>query len=64
VELGVGVAEALLAGAEGAEVLDSLGDDIVKKLKVDAAGLLCARLLLAIAVRGVHGCSASTGSQL
>ena len=41
VELGVLVTEALLAGAEGAEVLDRLGNDIVEQLKVDAAGLLC-----------------------
>jgi hypothetical protein len=41
VELGVLVAEALLAGAEGAEILDRLGDDIVEELEVDAAGLLC-----------------------
>jgi hypothetical protein len=41
VELGVLVAEALLAGAEGAEVLDRLGDDVVEELEVDAAGLLC-----------------------
>lgn len=38
VELGVGVAKALLAGAEGTEVLDCLGDDVVVELKVDAAG--------------------------
>jgi hypothetical protein len=41
VELGARVAEALLARAEGTEVLDGLGDDIVEELKVDAAGLLC-----------------------
>ena len=40
-ELGALVAEALLAGAEGAEILDRLGDDIVEELEVDAAGLLC-----------------------
>lgn len=38
VELGAGVAEALLAGAEGTEVLDGLGDDIVEELEVDTAG--------------------------
>jgi hypothetical protein len=41
VELGARVAEALLARAEGAEVLDRLGDDVVVELKVDAASLLC-----------------------
>ena len=38
VELGVLVAEALLASAEGTEVLDGLGDNIVEELEVDAAG--------------------------
>lgn len=41
VELGARVAEALLAGAEGAEVLDGLWDDIVEELEVDAAGAGC-----------------------
>lgn len=41
VELGARVAKALLAGAESTEVLDSLGDDVVEELKVDAAGTLC-----------------------
>lgn len=49
VELGVLVAEALLASAEGAEVLDRLGDDIVVELEVDAAGLLCRDTMSAIA---------------
>jgi hypothetical protein len=40
VELGALVAEALLASAESAEVLSSLGDDIVEELEVDAAGLV------------------------
>lgn len=35
------VAEALLAGAESAEVLSGLGDDVIVELEVDAAGLLC-----------------------
>lgn len=39
-ELGALVAEALLAGAESAEVLGGLGDNIVEELEVDAAGLL------------------------
>ena len=40
VKLGALVAEALLAGAEGTEVLDRLGDDIVEELEVDAARLI------------------------
>lgn len=38
VELGAGVAEALLASAESAEVLSSLGDNIFEEGEVDAAG--------------------------
>lgn len=41
VEGRAGVAEALLAGAESAEVLSGLGDDVVVEVEVDAAGLLC-----------------------
>ena len=41
VELAALVAVALLAGAEGAEVLGGLGDDIVEELEVDAAGAGC-----------------------
>jgi len=41
VELAARVAEALLTGAEGAEVLDGLRDDIVVELEVDLAGALC-----------------------
>ena len=52
VELGVLVAKALLAGAEGAEVLGRLGDDVVVELEVDAAVLLCRDGTLAIAQRG------------
>ena len=37
-ELAALVAEALLAGAEGAEVLGGLGDGLVEELEVDAAG--------------------------
>lgn len=37
VELGVGVSKTLLASAESTEVLDRLRDDVVVKLKVDAA---------------------------
>jgi hypothetical protein len=37
VELGASVAEALLAGAESAEVLGGLGDNIIVKSEVDAA---------------------------
>lgn len=36
------VAEALLAGAESAEVLSGLGDNIVVEVEVDATGLACA----------------------
>jgi hypothetical protein len=52
VELGALVAEALLAGAEGAEVLGRLGDDVVEEFEVDAAVLLCRDGTLAIAQRG------------
>lgn len=41
VELAAGVAEALLAGAKRAEVLDGLWDYIVEQLEVDAAGTCC-----------------------
>jgi hypothetical protein len=41
VELGALISKALLAGAESAEVLSRLGDDIVEEVEVDAAGLLC-----------------------
>jgi hypothetical protein len=44
VELGAGIAKALLASGEGAEVFYRLGDDIVKELKVDAARLCCGRV--------------------
>ena len=37
-EFGALVAEALLAGTEGAEVFDGLWDDIVVELEVDATG--------------------------
>ena len=40
-ELGACIAVALLAGAEGAEVLGCLGNDIVVEVEVDAAGLVC-----------------------
>jgi hypothetical protein len=41
VELGAGIAEALLACAEGTEVLYRLGHDVVEELKVDAARVCC-----------------------
>ena len=41
VELAALVAEALLASAQGTEVLCSLWHDIVKELEVDAAGACC-----------------------
>jgi hypothetical protein len=39
-ELGARIAEALLARAEGAEVLNGAGNHVVPQLEVDAAGLL------------------------
>ena len=53
-ELGAGVAEALLASAESAEVLSGLGDDIVVEGEVDAAGAGCERGLSARAF--LHRC--------
>ena len=41
VELAARVTEALLAGAELAEVLDGLGDNVVEKLEVDTARAGC-----------------------
>jgi hypothetical protein len=41
VELGASVAEALLAGAESAEVLGGLGNNIIVKSEVDAAAAGC-----------------------
>ena len=52
VELAARVAEALLAGAESAEVLGGLGDDIVEELEVDAAGASC-RLSSAIGFQSI-----------
>jgi len=40
-EFAARIAEALLAGAQGAEVLNGFRDDIVKELEVDAAGTCC-----------------------
>ena len=54
VELGAGVAEALLAGAESAEVLSSLGDSLIVEGEVDAAGAGCERGLSARAF--LHRC--------
>jgi len=39
-EGGVGISKALLTGAESAEVLSGLWDDVVVEVEVDAAGLL------------------------
>ena len=50
VELGAGVAEALLASAESAEVLSGLGDNIIVEGEVDAAGASCEEGTLAKAV--------------
>lgn len=53
-ELGARVAEALLASAESAEVLDSLWDDVVEEVEVDA-GRAC--------YRGYqHRCSVPSGN--
>ena len=41
VEFGARVAEALLASAQGTEVLGRLRDDVVEELEVDAASLIC-----------------------
>jgi hypothetical protein len=41
VELGAGVAEALLASAESAEVLSGLGDNVVVEGEVDATSAGC-----------------------
>jgi hypothetical protein len=50
VELGAGIAKALLASAESAEVLSRLGDDIVEELEVDAARLVWREMPSAIAL--------------
>lgn len=39
-ELGSGVAKALLPSAKGTEVLSGLGSDFVVEVEVDAAGLV------------------------
>jgi len=44
VELAARVAEALLAGAEGTEVLGGLRDDIVVEGEVDTAPVLCCQV--------------------
>ena len=41
VELGARVAESLLAGAESAEVLDGLWDDIIEEVEVNAGRACC-----------------------
>jgi hypothetical protein len=53
VELGAGVAEALLASAESAEVLGGLGDNVVVESEVDAASAGCERVKSALDVDGV-----------
>ena len=50
VELGAGIAKALLASRESAEVLDRLRDNIVEELEVDAASLICTATMSAIAL--------------
>jgi len=39
VELGTGVTKAFLAGAEGTEVLDCSGGDVIVEVEVDTTGL-------------------------
>jgi hypothetical protein len=56
VELGACIAEALLAGAEGAEVLYRLGYDIVEKLKVDAARVCCGSVSAVDLAACIDGC--------
>lgn len=51
-ELGAGVAEALLASAESAEVLSGLRDDVVVEGEVDAAAAGCERGRSALIVDG------------
>ena len=41
VERRASIAVTLLAGAESAEVLGSLGDNVIVELEVDTTGLLC-----------------------
>jgi hypothetical protein len=45
VEGGVGISEALLAGAKSTEVLGSLWDYIIVEVEVDATGLICDKVL-------------------
>lgn len=54
-----GVAEALLASAESAEVLSGLGDNIIVEVEVDAAGLLCWGGVLMLAPTSLRGCGRS-----
>jgi hypothetical protein len=49
------VAKALLAGAESAEVLGRLGDDIVKQVEGDTTGLFCWADSSARVAAGMHG---------
>ena len=51
VEDAASVAVAFLASAEGTEVLGSLGDNVGKKLEVDAAKRLCEIFLSAVPIR-------------
>jgi hypothetical protein len=51
VEPGAGIAEALIAGAQGAEVLGGLGNDVVEEVELDAAvGSAVGRLDVEVAV--------------
>ncbi len=39
VEFGTGVAKAFLPGAEGTEVLDGFGGDVIVEVEIDTTGL-------------------------
>ena len=55
------VAEALLAGAESAEVLGGLGNDVIVQLEVDATRLLCILRLVSTLSPSVAGQEAGQG---
>lgn len=53
-ELGATVAEALLTGAQGTEVLSGLGSNIIVKIEVDTAGLVYIEVSHCSMRRGQH----------
>lgn len=63
-ELGAGVAEALLVGAEGTEVLNGLGDDVVEELEVDAAAAGCERMRVSFGFVGRRACISGSRTML